>query len=171
MELIFQWKNQTISCKEAKQYINKIIPVCNPCYEGNKQRLGWRKWRDHCGSGATGRLLRGGAIKTEKEWDCANHEQNQRNGIPEPGHSKFRGPAAAESYIFSMQVMYQLRKNLGFIWLPLSQAGHCPTTRLRVLRHHVYSSVRKVPLLGGCCLPFPEGHQLWSCGWSHRKHV
>lgn len=32
-----------------------------------------------------------------KEWDWANHKQNQRNGIPETGHSKFRGLAAAKS--------------------------------------------------------------------------
>lgn len=45
MELIFQWMRQIIHCKEANQYINKIIPVCNQCYEGNKQGQGWGKRR------------------------------------------------------------------------------------------------------------------------------
>lgn len=69
LELTFQWTRQIINCKEANQYINEIIPVCNPCYEGHKQGQGWGKRRDHCGPGATGRLPRGGAMKN---WDLRN---------------------------------------------------------------------------------------------------
>lgn len=120
---------------------------------------------------------------TLKGWNRANHEQNPRNSISERRHSKLRGPAAAGSLYILCVCDVKTQREPRFIWLPLSQAGCCPTTRLSRNRSAAAQvhACQKDPLSGGWYTPLSGGHPsvvvLWlqpqrtrlSCRTAERK--